>query len=154
MVDSEQENEKVQSLEEQILALNDRLEDASQSSMSRAFNLGCSTGLLPAALAVVAVFYLFKGSLIGAAFTALVLALGLIAFANLSAYLARARTTQRFYKDQINPEIDQILTSQCLTRQAFDDLADQILPQQALLRMFLKPSYQEQSEHLINSPEE
>ena len=140
-------------LETQILELNERLEAASHSSMSRAFNLGCSTGLIPAAVAVIAVFYLFKGSVIGTVLTALVLALGIVAFANLSAYLARARTIQRVYKEIIYPEIETILGHAALTRQEFDHLADRTLPQQALLRMFLKP-VNENLEEITEQPAE
>lgn len=141
-------------LESMILELNDRLEDASQASMSRAFNLGCSIGLIPAALAVVAVFFFFKGSLIGAFFTAFVLALGILAFANLSAYLAKARTIQRVYKEQINPDIDKFLVDQSFTRQEFDNKADLSLPSQALMRMFLKPSHAEDDHPESVTPEE
>ncbi len=151
MVDQNNHNEHSQALDEFVMALNEKLENASQSSMTRAFNLGCSTGLVPAILAVIAVFYLFEGSMIGAAFTALVLALGILAFANISGYLAKARTIQRVYKEQINPEIDRILVSDHLTRQEFDIHADLILPQEALLRMFLKPGLIEDDGNLSES---
>lgn len=141
-------------LDAQILDLNNQLEETSQSSMSRAFNLGCSTGLIPAILSVIAVFILFKGSVIGAAFTALILAIGIVAFANLSAYLARARTIQRVYKEQINPKIEGLLATYRLTRQEFDDHANLTLPQDALLRMYLKPLPEHADETPIPPTEE
>lgn len=141
-------------LESKILELNDRLEDTSQASMSRAFNLGCSIGLIPAVLAVIAVFFFFKGSLIGAFFTALVSALGILAFANLSAYLAKARTIQRVYKEQINPDIEKFLLDQTISRQEFDNMADLSLPPQALMRMFLKPNHADDERPESGIPEE
>jgi hypothetical protein len=139
MTDHLPPEEQGATLQEEILSMNERLEDASQVAMSRAFNLGCSISLIPAGLVVIAVFYLFKGSLIGAAFTALVAVLAILAFANLSAYIAKARTAQRFFDDQINPEIDRLLAAEILSREAFNDQAVQVLPEQALLRAMLNP---------------
>ena len=117
--------------------LNERLEDAGQASTSQAFNLAISAGIIPAVLVVVLVFIILKGSLVGALFTAMVAVLGLVAFANLTAYIARGRTTQRFYDEQIVPKILEILEFEKLTRFEFDHFTRQILAEQALLRTFL-----------------
>ena len=139
MIDPGIEEENRTTLAEQIVGLNEQLLAASLYSTNQAFMLGITVGLIPVGLFVVVVYFLLQKSLVGALFTALLMGLGLVAFANLAAYIARARVMQRVYKDQIAPEIELVLAEYQTKRPEFDNLADEILELNAPLRLFCTP---------------
>ena len=116
---------------------NARLEEAASTVTQQAFNLGCLVGLLPGGIFVVATFFLIGFSVIGAAIALVLMLIGLIAFANLAAMLARRNTILRIYRDQSQVEIETALQQAGLTRDQFDEIARQVLPSQAALYAFI-----------------
>ena len=129
--------EQVTVLTELAEAENTRLEEAASTVTQQAFNLGCLVGLLPGGILVVATFFLIGFSVIGAAIALVLMLIGLIAFANLAAMLARRNTIRRIYRDQSQVEIETTLRETGLTRDQFDEIARRVLPSQAALYAFL-----------------
>lgn len=116
---------------------NARLEEAASPVTQQAFNLGCLVGLLPGGLFLLAILVLTDFSIIGAAISLILIMMGLIAFANLAAMLARRNTVRRVYRDQSESQIEQSLQEAGLSRAQFDEVARRVLPPQAALYGFL-----------------
>ena len=116
---------------------NARLEEAASAVTHQAFNLGCFVGLLPGGIFVLVTFLLTGFSLIGAAIALVLILVGLIAFANLAAMLARRNTIRRVYRDESSGEIERALEAANLSRDQFDQVARRVLPPQAALYSFL-----------------
>lgn len=123
-------------LAEQILQLNDHLEETARASSNQAFALALTAGLIPAGIFVLVVFMLLKRSLVGALFSAILMLLALVVFANLAAYITRARVARRVVEEVIAPQIAEILTEYQITRQEFDLIAGETLEQNALLCVY------------------
>ena len=135
--DSELTPEQVAVLTELAETENRRLEDAASTVTQQAFNLGCFVGLLPGVIFVLVTFILIGFSFIGAAIALVLMLIGVVAFANLAAMLARRNTFRRIYRDQSQGEIESVLHHAGLTQDQFDVLAHQVLPSQAALLTFL-----------------
>lgn len=129
--------EQVSLLTELAETENARLEEAASTVTQQAFNLGCLVGLLPGGIFVVATFFVIGFSVIGAAIALVLMLIGLIAFANLAAMLARRNTILRIYRDQSQNEIESALQEAGLTRDQFDEIARRVLPSQAALYAFI-----------------
>ena len=129
--------EQVTLLTELAETENARLEEAASTVTQQAFNLGCLVGLLPGGIFVVATFFVIGFSVIGAAIALVLMLIGLIAFANLAAMLARRNTILRIYRDQSQTEIETTLQEVGLTRDQFDEVARRVLPSQAALSGFI-----------------
>jgi len=93
-------------LEDLARTADEKLLTAGQDSANKAFNLGCSVGLLPAAVFIGLTLLITRGSWIATGFITGLMAIGLLAFANLSASVSRSRTLQRVYQQEILPEIE------------------------------------------------
>jgi hypothetical protein len=113
-----------------------------RNSTNHAFNIGCSVSLIPLALFVGLVFLISKFNwiitLVALVFS-LLAALGLAA---LVASFARKNSSDKTYQLHIAPEIERNLVTLNLTRVEFDRLADDLLPQGAMLRNYLERSPQ------------
>ena len=129
--------EQVTLLTELAETENARLEDAASTVTQQAFNLGCLVGLLPGGIFVVATFFLIGISVIGAAIALVLMLIGVIAFANLAAMLARRNTILRIYRDQSQSKIETTLQEAGLSRDQFNEIARQVLPSQAALYVFI-----------------
>jgi hypothetical protein len=116
---------------------NARLEEAASPVTHQAFNLGCLVGLLPGGIFLLAILLLTDVSFIGVAIALVLILMGLIAFANLAAMLARRNTILRVYRDQTQDEIERSLQEAGVSRAQFDELARQMLPPQAAMYGFL-----------------
>lgn len=116
---------------------NARLEEAASPVTQQAFNLGCLVGLLPGGLFLLASLVLTDFGIIGAAISLVLILMGLVAFANLAAMLARRNTILRVYRDQSEGQIVQSLQEAGLSRAQFDQVARRVLPPQAALYGFL-----------------
>ncbi len=123
--------------------VNQELETAGQSGATHAFNLGCYVGLIPAGILVLVVLVLTRGSILSAVVISLLALLGIVGFANLAAYTAKAKAIDRIYQEKVNPEIQRTLQSLNITRLGFDNLASQVLPQDAVLRTYLSTPLQD-----------
>jgi len=129
-----EQQERVLVLIEQV---HEKLESSAQSNTTHAFNLGCSVGLLPAALITGAAFFITKGSWIAAVITALLMAIALLGFASLVANITRANIIENTYKKEALPQIETVLQELNISRPDFDSLANQNLPEGACLRKYL-----------------
>lgn len=125
--------EQVATLSDLAEAENARLEEAASIVTQQAFNQGCFVGLLPGGIFLVVIFIVTGFSIIGAAIALVLIIIGLIAFANLAAMLARRNTIRRVYHDQCLGEIERTLNEAGLTRQQFDEVARRVLSPQAAL---------------------
>lgn len=114
-------------------ATNEKLEGASQASAYRAFNLGCTIGLIPALLVGFAAFFIANNSWVAAVATAIVMLLAVAGFAALAAYITRARRMDRIYHEQVAPEISQKLEELQVERPEFLRIAERELPTNAAL---------------------
>lgn len=136
---SEKQREELMPL---VTGLNEKLESTVQNSTNHAFNVGCSVTLIPLALIVGLVFFLSKFNwiitLVALVFC-LIAALGLAA---LVASFARNNSADKTYQLHIAPEIERNLVTHKLTRPEFDRVADDVLPQGAMLRNYLERSPQ------------
>ena len=124
-------------LKNQIVIANEKLELTSQTVSSHAFNLGCTVGSLPAAAIVLIVFLIAKGSLPSLMIAVFLVLSALVIFASLAAYLARSRTLQRVYDEQILPEIMNALHEMELSPAQLIRLAGELLPEGADLLKYL-----------------
>lgn len=117
--------------------LSDKLDVQVGNATNRAFNLGCFLGLIPATILILATFFLTGNSWVGAAVMAIMMALGLILFANVAASIARRNTMNRIYAKEIEPEINHAIHHLNIDRRSFDQIASMSLPNGALLGEFL-----------------
>jgi len=131
---------------EQALALaelaenaNEKLESAGQGGANRAFNLGCTLTLVPAAILVGLVFLLSRGNWVMAAVVAFLAGMTTLILANYAAYQARNSAILRTYQRDIHPEIERTLNRLDLPRPSFDRIAYQRLPNGAALLAHLPP---------------
>ena len=135
-----------ETLTELIETCQETLDQAEESSANRAFNLGCSVGLIPAALFVLLAYILSKGSWIAAAITSLLMVIMLMGFASLSASIARKNTLQRTYQEKVKPSIEAALAEMGVNRSSLDALADEMLPVGSALRDYFSiPAGQEEN---------
>jgi hypothetical protein len=117
-----------------ILDLEDQLEEAGQISANRAFNLGCWIGLVPAGVLITLIFFLSEGSWVVTLVSAVMIMISLIALANLAAFLAKSRSMNRRYDDQIKPQIGIKLEEFELTDDEFNQIMIDMLPKDSALR--------------------
>jgi hypothetical protein len=116
---------------------NAQLEATAANSAGQAFNVGCSVGLVPGLLLVILVFFLSKGSIAATAIAFLLVTLVLVLFANIIAYTSRSRVIDRFYHEQIELEIKNMLDEIDLSLRDFSQVASLALPKDAALQKYL-----------------
>jgi hypothetical protein len=120
-----------------ILSLNERLETEVNNATNRAFNLGCFVGLIPTSLLVILTYFVTGYSWVGAIVILILMILGLILFANVTASIARRNTLKRVYHQEVEPEISEIIIANRIDQITFQNTARENLPAGALLRQFL-----------------
>ncbi len=106
------------------------------SGSELAFGLGCGIGLIPV-IGIILLLFVFR--VISLVPAILVLVVGLLALASISSLLAsiaRTNAQKRVFREIANPEIARFLNQYPITRQQFDTLAYQSLPEGAPLRGF------------------
>ena len=130
-------SDQMAALTELAEAENTRLEEAASPVTHQAFNLGCLVGVLPGGIFMLVILLWTDFSVISAAIALVLISIGLIAFANLAAMLARRNTIRRVYREQSAGQIEQTLQDANLTRDQFDEVARRVLPPQAALYSFL-----------------
>lgn len=136
----------------QLLVIwNDRLIEEANSATTRAFNLGCFVGLLPASIIVLLTYLLTSFSWVGALTMAILMVLGLILFANVVAGYAHNNTSKRIYLREIEPEIRRTLTKLNLDQADLHSAARSALSQDALLYGYIVPETPEAPEEPGNA---
>lgn len=115
----------------------EKLEQTSQATATHAFNLAISFGLLPLIIIMLMVFIFVRGSLPALLITGILSALALIIFASLVVNTSRERALQRVYQEQVLPEL--LASARQLEIASFElpVLAQQRLPEGALLLKYL-----------------
>lgn len=108
-----------------------------QSQSNRAFNLGCALWFIPGAVVVVVAFLLSKGNWVIAFLLAVLVGLWAVGFALVSAYNTKRKATDRIYHEITLPQLDQALKENHLSWQAFERIALQTVPSDALLYQLL-----------------
>jgi hypothetical protein len=118
-------------------SINANLEAEINIASQNAFNLGCFVGILPAAAFILLTYFLTGRSWIGAVISALMMSIGLLIFANLTAAVTRRNTLRRLYHTKARPEIERTLLEMGLTPADFDQIAAEALPSNAVLLEFI-----------------
>jgi hypothetical protein len=141
-------SEQTEALKQLAESANEKLHQAGASQAEMAFGMGCGLGFGPIALVVLLLLIFHVINFILAFMLWLLAALALIGVSTLLAIQARARKTERIYRDEIQPQIENTLNTLSLDRDSFDRLARQSLPADADLQKFLstfdsEPSTQE-----------
>jgi len=135
---SQLSSENEQALIEFATATNEKLEGGSQASAYRAFNLGCTIGILPALIIGFVAYFIANNSWVAAVATTIVMLMATAGFAALAAYITRARRMERIYQEQIAPEVSQKLDELQVGLPEFTQIAEHELPTNAALVHFLK----------------
>lgn len=117
-----------------VEGLNQRLHQAGADGAERAFGVGCGLGLLPVATAILLLLLFKVINLILAVILTLLGMLALLSMAALLANLARVNVTRRAYRSGVQAEIRAYLSVHGMTRQEFDALVANLLPEDAPLR--------------------
>ncbi len=131
--------EQSSQLEQLVEQANTTLENAASEAASRAFNLGCLAGLLPAAILLLSMAMVTGWSLIGIAMVLVLTVFAMVAFANLAAAIARVNSVRRTYQQTVQPEVASALSRSGLQPGHFAQAAHQSLPPAAPLLAFLDP---------------
>ncbi len=140
--------EQTEALKQLAESANEKLHQAGASQAEMAFGMGCGLGFGPIALIVLLLLIFHVINFILAFMLWLLAALALIGVSTLLAIVARARKTDRTYRIEVQPEIENTLRTLSLDRSSFDRLARQTLPPDADLQKYLsaldiEPSTQE-----------
>jgi hypothetical protein len=117
--------------------LNDKMRSSGAGGSERAFGLGCAMGLLPVIGIILLLFVFQVINLVLAMFLLVIGLLGVAGISALLASLARTNTHKRIFREVGDPEIVQFISEHHLSRQTFDTLAHQSLPEDAPLQAFL-----------------
>ena len=132
-------SEQKELLEELAVTTNEKLITAGQDSANRAFNVGCTVGLLPALLLIGLTLLITRGSWIATALISGLMIMGLLAFANLSALISRSRAYDRMYQQELSPEIEEELQKFGVDRFSFERITAETIPPGAPLRAYIAP---------------
>ena len=140
--------EQTETLKQLAETANEKLHLAGASQAEMAFGMGCGLGFGPIALIVLLLLVFHVINFILAFMLWLLAALALVGVSTLLAIQARGRKTDRIYRAEVQPEIENSLRALSLDRKSFDRLARQSLPPDADLQKYLsaldnEPSPQE-----------
>jgi hypothetical protein len=120
-----------------IVAADERMEQTSQVATTHAFNLAISFGIIPAAIIMILVFLAVNGSLPTMLITGILVLIALVIFASLVVNIARERSLQRLFQEQILPELVENLEQLHIPRTELSQLALDQLPEGSILLKFL-----------------
>lgn len=134
LVFSSEENEALTTL---VNKSEQDLLEVGQSSATRAFNLGCSVSLLPAAILVILAFFLTRGSWVFGLISVLLALLAMVGVANLVASTAKEKATRRRFDEKVSLEIKQKLLELQMDHERFDLWVSKNLPDGAILRNYI-----------------
>ncbi|HSO28185.1 MAG TPA: hypothetical protein VLS48_08960 [Anaerolineales bacterium] len=131
--------EQRQALVEMAAQANEELELAIQKRTTQAFNTGCAVPFVPVLFIALIVGWLSR-SFVGFAIWILIGVLVMLTFALFVAYRAKIRGTETTYQLHIQPQLTLKLRQMQVDFAAFTVVAEQSLPEDALLRSCLQPS--------------
>jgi uncharacterized protein (DUF58 family) len=129
--------EQTETLTQLAETANEKLHKAGASQAELAFGIGCGLGFGPIALIVLILLIFHVINIILAFMLWLLAALALIGISTILSIQARARKTDRTYREEVQPEIENTLRALSLDRPSFDRLARQSLPPDADLQKYL-----------------
>ncbi len=119
---------------------NQALVEAGQGGANRAFNLSCSITLLPGLVIVLLVLFFSRLNWVAAAIAATLAVLVALGLANWSAYTAKRQTIRRVFEMEVEPQIRRTLSREHIPWSSFEQVAEETLPQDALLLRFFNPN--------------
>ena len=124
------------SLEDFIIASNQKLAETGTSAAELAFSVGCTLGVLVAGMLMVLIFFAFTRT--WTVLFVILFILTLISFlvSTILATRARDATSRKTYQRELSPEIDQYASQNGLTREEFFDQAAEVLPTSAPLLVY------------------
>jgi len=128
----------------EIFIINEGFETIVTDRTNRAFNYGCSLGLLPLGLIVISTFFMTRGNWIAAALIAILLSIALFGIASLIASFAKYNSIQRAYQSEILSKINLLLKEYNIVQEEFYEIVNKELPKGSVLNKYLrenKPSF-------------
>ena len=128
---------QVQELIDLAATENERLNTTSLVNATHALNLGCSLSLVPGIVVVILVLILSKLNWVMTALTAVLVVIFSLLLANFVSILARTRTVDRLYQNEIRSAINQSLQALEVSNDDFEKIAHSSLPANAPLRRCL-----------------
>jgi hypothetical protein len=118
---------------------NEQLFAAGAAGAEQSFGLGCLVFALPVLVLVGILFVFGVFNLILSLIVLIMGALVVAGLVTLLAYNARARRTADIYQKEVEPQIEQYLVAQGLSRQDFDRVARETLSEGSALSAYLAP---------------
>jgi hypothetical protein len=128
---------RIQELIDLAATANERLNTTSLVNATHALNLGCSLSLIPGIVVVILVLIFSKLNWVMTALTAVIVVISSLLLANFLSTLARTRTVDRLYQNEIQSEITQSLQTLEVSNDDFIKIAHKSLPANAPLRRCL-----------------
>ncbi len=125
--------EQIDEVQQIAATANEKLDSGSLGNATRALNLGCSITFIPGIILVVLVFLLSRFNWVMAALTLVMVVIISMLFANLASNLARTRSMERIYRQEVNPEIEKSLAAVGVNRDQFEESLESLLPSNAPL---------------------
>lgn len=129
-----------QTLETLVQESNQALVEAGQGGANRAFNLSCTITLLPGLVIVLLVLIFSRLNWVAAGIVAFLTVLVALGLANWSAYTAKRQTIRRVFEMEVEPQIRKTLSREHIPLSSFAQVAEETLPEDALLLRFFNPN--------------
>ena len=130
--------ERVATLEELAREFNRELETTAQTYSERAFNLGCSIAMLPAAIVLVITFILSRANWALTGIVAVLVGLAVVGLATLAASTARRSAVERVYQEQASVWLPPRLAEIGADWDAFEEAARATLQENTPLRWYME----------------
>lgn len=117
----------------------EQITDAGKESATRGFNVGCTTGFIPAIIIVI-IAYIVTKTWLAAIITGILMVMALIGYANLVALIARSKAMDRVFITEVKPGIDKTLLETGISQDEFNRFAIENLSNSASLYQYLPKS--------------
>ena len=125
------------SLDEYIVAANQKLAEAGTSAAELAFGVGCTLGVLVAGVLMVLIFFAFTKTWTILAIILFILTLISFLVSTILSTRAREATTRKTFLRDVQPEIDQYTSQQGISHEDFINQAADLLPSGAPLLIYI-----------------
>lgn len=140
---------KTVTLEELAWEFNRELETTAQAYSERAFNLGCSIAMLPAAVVLVITFFLSRANWALTAIVAVLVGFAAVGLAAFAATVARRSAVERVYNQQVSLWLPPRLEEAEADWGAFVETVQVTLHEDAPLRLYIDKSPEKSEQDTI-----
>jgi hypothetical protein len=133
MMSDEFTDEKIETIQQLAVVANEKMDSGSLGNATQALNLGCTITFIPGIILVILVLLFSRFNWVMASITLVLVVLASLLFANLVSTLARKRSIERIYHQEVDPEIDRNLVEAGIQREQFNEETVNFLPANAPL---------------------